>query len=143
MTNIPDFTEEEIRIVQDSVNERYGHEIELQLADAEIRPDLSIRELIEVPAIFWAERDANFIIIKMEKTNTGRNFSTVATSNLALAIRSSMTLVIVSSPLYKCRPITKPKKRNRPDRILYLTILTSSRKHRTHAKESQDQKESY
>ncbi len=74
MTDIPDFTEEELKIVQDSVNERYGHEIELQLADAEIRPDLSVRELIEVPAVFWAERDANFIIVKVDKNKYRSQF---------------------------------------------------------------------
>ncbi|MEE8387546.1 MAG: hypothetical protein V3R65_03140 [Acidiferrobacterales bacterium] len=74
MTDIPDFTEEELKIVQDSVNERYGHEIELQLADAEIRPDLSVRELIEVPAVFWAERDANFIIVKVGKNKYRSQF---------------------------------------------------------------------
>lgn len=51
MTGLVDFTKEELKIVQESVNERYGHEIELQLADAEIRPDLSVRELTEVPTI--------------------------------------------------------------------------------------------
>lgn len=66
MTDIPDFTKEELKIVQESVNERYGHDIELQLADAEIRPDTSTRELIDVPAVFWAEHDANFIIVKVE-----------------------------------------------------------------------------
>jgi len=68
MTDIPIFTKKELIIVQDSVDERYGHEIELQLADAEIRPDPSTRELIEVPAIFWAECDANFVSVK-----TGKN----------------------------------------------------------------------
>ncbi len=51
MTGIADFTKEELKIVQESVNERYGHEIELQLADAEIRPGLSVSELAEVPTI--------------------------------------------------------------------------------------------
>lgn len=66
MTGIADFTKEELKIVQESVNERYGHEIELQLADAEIRPDLSVSELTEVPTICRSECDANFIIAKTE-----------------------------------------------------------------------------
>ncbi len=74
MTDIPDFTDEEIKIVQDSINERYGKEIELQLADAEIRPDPSERELIEVPALFWAERDANFVTIKLDKSKFRSQF---------------------------------------------------------------------
>lgn len=74
MTDIQDFTDEEIKIVQDSVNERYGREIELQLADAEIRPDPSARELIEVPALFWSERDANFIIVKLGKSKFRSQF---------------------------------------------------------------------
>lgn len=74
MTDIPDFTDEEIRIVQDSINERYGREIELQLADAEIRPDPSARELIEVPALFRAGRDANFIIVEFDKNKYRSQF---------------------------------------------------------------------
>lgn len=68
MTDRPEFTKEELNIVQESVNERYGHSTELLLADAEIRPDPSTRELVEVPAVFWAKRDANFIIVKVEES---------------------------------------------------------------------------
>jgi len=74
MTDNPDFTTEELKIVQESVNERYGHSTELQLADAEIRPDPLTRELTEVPAIFRAERDANFIIVKAGKNKFRSQF---------------------------------------------------------------------
>ena len=67
MTDIPDFTDEEIRNAQDLFNERYGKEIELQLADTEIRPDPSVCELVEVPVPVWAEHDANFVIVKLDK----------------------------------------------------------------------------
>ncbi len=65
MTAIPDFTEAELAIVRDTVAERYGKPIEIQLADAEIRPDPAARTLVTVPAVFWAERNANFIIFKL------------------------------------------------------------------------------
>jgi hypothetical protein len=74
MTDIPDFTDEEIRIAQNSINKRYGREIERQLVDAEIRPDPSTRKLIEVPALFWTERDANFIKVKLDNNKYRSQF---------------------------------------------------------------------
>jgi len=32
----PDFTKDEVRLIKATLNERYGHNIEVQLADAEI-----------------------------------------------------------------------------------------------------------
>jgi hypothetical protein len=67
MTAAPDFTETELAIVRDAVAERYGKPIEIQLAEAEIRPDPAARTLITVPAVFWSQRRANFIIFRLAK----------------------------------------------------------------------------
>jgi hypothetical protein len=67
MTAAPDFTETELAIVHDTVAGRYGKPIEIRLADAEIRPDPAARTLVTVPAVFWSERRANFIVFKLGK----------------------------------------------------------------------------
>lgn len=67
MTTAPDFTETELAIVRDTVAKRYGKPIDIQLADAEIRPDAAARTLVTVPAVFWSQRRANFIIFRLGK----------------------------------------------------------------------------
>lgn len=74
MAGIQDFTEQELKIVQDSLNERYGENVEIQLADAEIRRDPSARELTVVPAIFWMQRGTNFVIFKVGNSHYRSQF---------------------------------------------------------------------
>lgn len=64
MSNIPDFTESEQALIRTTLKERYGHEVEFELADAEIRLSLADRTLTECPVVFWSQRDANFVIAK-------------------------------------------------------------------------------
>nr|VFK32026.1 MAG: hypothetical protein BECKMB1821I_GA0114274_10299 [Candidatus Kentron sp. MB]VFK75674.1 MAG: hypothetical protein BECKMB1821H_GA0114242_102839 [Candidatus Kentron sp. MB] len=64
MTQIPDFTDDEIRIIQSAVNERYRKEVHLELADTECKLDPATTMLTSCPTVFWRERDANFVIIK-------------------------------------------------------------------------------
>jgi len=64
MAMIPDFTETEIWLVQSALKERYGKDVDVQLADGEIRLSSADRELTEVPVLFWHERGANFVIFK-------------------------------------------------------------------------------
>jgi len=64
MGKIADLTESELRLIQDAVNERYGKDVELQLADSELRLSLSSRELTVCPTVFWQERGASFVIFK-------------------------------------------------------------------------------
>ena len=67
MTAIPEFTEAELAVVRDTVPERYGKPVDIQLADAEIRPDPAARTLVTAPVVFWTERKANFVIFKLAK----------------------------------------------------------------------------
>ena len=64
MSEVPDFTESELALIHQTLNERYEKETEVQLADVEIRLGPSDRSLTECPAVFWAERGANFVVIK-------------------------------------------------------------------------------
>jgi hypothetical protein len=65
MREIPDFTESELWNVKTTLKERYGEDIDLEQADAEIRPDPSQRTLTTVPVVHWSARGANFVIFKL------------------------------------------------------------------------------
>lgn len=65
MSAIPDFTDTELWAVRTTLKERYGHDVEIQLADAELRLDPGDRQTTACPTIFWSERGANFVISKV------------------------------------------------------------------------------
>nr|VFK45176.1 MAG: hypothetical protein BECKSD772F_GA0070984_12131 [Candidatus Kentron sp. SD]VFK48609.1 MAG: hypothetical protein BECKSD772E_GA0070983_11325 [Candidatus Kentron sp. SD]VFK80531.1 MAG: hypothetical protein BECKSD772D_GA0070982_11244 [Candidatus Kentron sp. SD] len=64
MTQVPDFTDTELGIVQSAVNQRYRKEIRLELADTECRLDPATTALTSCPAVFWREQEMNFVIMK-------------------------------------------------------------------------------
>jgi hypothetical protein len=64
MSKIPDITETEEWIVKTTLRERYGREMDLQYADAEIRLNPADRELTSCPVFVWQADDCNFVIFK-------------------------------------------------------------------------------
>lgn len=64
MSNVPDFTESEQQLISQTLKERYGKDVKSRLADVEIRISVADRTLTECPAVFWSERDTNFVVIK-------------------------------------------------------------------------------
>ena len=64
MSTIPDITETEDWIVTTTLQERYGRDIELQYADAEIRLNPADRELTTCPVFVWEADDCHFVIFK-------------------------------------------------------------------------------
>lgn len=65
MPEIPDITETETWVLKTTLKERYGRDVEFQLADAEIRLSPSDRELAICPVIYWqAEDGCHFVIFK-------------------------------------------------------------------------------
>jgi hypothetical protein len=65
MSKIPDFTDTERHVVETTLKERFGHAVEVLVADAEIRMYTGDRELTEVPVLFWKERGCQFVIFKV------------------------------------------------------------------------------
>jgi len=61
---IPDFTETDRWVVDTTLKERYGKAIEVKQADVELRLSQADRELTLCPALFWAEREAGFVLAK-------------------------------------------------------------------------------
>lgn len=65
-TSSNDFTPEEEKLITNTLAERYGKTVEIQLADIELRVDESEHELRPCPAIYWESKSCNFIIAKIE-----------------------------------------------------------------------------
>ena len=74
MANIPDITKTEQWILKNTMKERYGKDIEISHADAEIRLQPADRELSACPAVYWQADDCNFVIFKTGERNYRRQF---------------------------------------------------------------------
>jgi hypothetical protein len=61
---ISDFSKEMQAYVAELLEQRYGHAVDLQLADIEVQLNPLDEELTLCPALFWAERNANFVVYK-------------------------------------------------------------------------------
>ena len=61
---IPDFTETELWAVRSTLKERYGKEVEPQLADTEVMLG-GTDGMAWCPALFWSAKAANFAIVKL------------------------------------------------------------------------------
>lgn len=66
MTKIPVFTDDKTKIVQKSIDGRYGKEIELRLANAEIPTDPSAHDPIKIPALFGTGRGMRFVTTALQ-----------------------------------------------------------------------------
>ena len=64
MSTIPPFGKEEIKAVQDTVNERYKRQVPVEEVTTELRLTPEDRELTECPGLYWQEGDCHFIITK-------------------------------------------------------------------------------
>ena len=64
MSAIEDFTDSELWIIRTTLEERYGAEIEPQLADTELRLSPHRTELTVCPAAYWEHDGCHFIVCK-------------------------------------------------------------------------------
>ncbi|MEE9358163.1 hypothetical protein [Candidatus Vondammii sp. HM_W22] len=64
MNQIPDITDSENWTIRTTLKERYKNDVELQIADAEIRLQASDRELSNCPVWVWKHGGCNFVIFK-------------------------------------------------------------------------------
>ncbi|NOZ10821.1 MAG: hypothetical protein GXP09_07285 [Gammaproteobacteria bacterium] len=65
MPDINDFSDTEMWTIQTTLKERYGKDVEVQLADVDLRLSPADRETTSCPALYWSERDANFVVAKL------------------------------------------------------------------------------
>ncbi|MCW8903607.1 MULTISPECIES: hypothetical protein [Sedimenticola] len=74
MQTIPDITDNETWIIRTTLRERYNQEVELQLADSEIRLRPSDRELSACPVWYWQWDGCHFVIFKTGDKNYRSQF---------------------------------------------------------------------
>ncbi len=75
MPSIPDITDAEHWAVNTTIRERWtGKDIELQIADVEIKMYPHDREVTLCPAFFWQVDETSFIIIKTDDRNYRSQF---------------------------------------------------------------------
>jgi hypothetical protein len=73
MAAIPDFTEAEMRLVDAALRERYGHALEVQEVETEIRLLPADRELTVCPALYWEDQDRCRFVVSKTGDNTFRS----------------------------------------------------------------------
>ena len=59
-----DFSDEELKLISDTLSERFGKSVETQLADIELPVDNGDKELTPCPAVYWEEKGCHFILAK-------------------------------------------------------------------------------
>ena len=64
MGTIADFSESEHWLLRSTLKERYGEEVEVQLADTEMRLDRHSTQLHTCPAAYWERDKCHFIVVK-------------------------------------------------------------------------------
>ena len=64
MSSIPDFTQEETKVVNDTLQERYGQPVEAQLVDVELRLNPDDSQVTDCPACYWEYDDCHFVLAK-------------------------------------------------------------------------------
>jgi hypothetical protein len=64
MTTIQEFSDSERQLVAQTLRERYGHDVTMEVAEAEIALDPDSEEITLCPTIYWEERGAHFVIVK-------------------------------------------------------------------------------
>ena len=67
MDQIADYNDSERWIIRTTVRERYGKEVELMMADSELRLDAGSTELTPCPTTVWEDNGASLAIFKTDE----------------------------------------------------------------------------
>jgi len=62
MSGIPGFSPSDIKLVQATLMERFGHGADIQEVETEVRQSQADRELTACPALFWTWDDCAFVV---------------------------------------------------------------------------------
>lgn len=63
----PDFTKDEIRLIEATLVERFGEKIPVELADVELRLSLASIDMTPCPSAYWEVGDAHFLISRTDR----------------------------------------------------------------------------
>ena len=61
-----DYTDNELQNISEILNNHCTSEVEIHLADCEVRQDESSRKTVDRPAVFWQVNNCSFIIVKLD-----------------------------------------------------------------------------
>ncbi len=64
MQEVPDISDNETWVIRTTLKERYSEDVDLQIADSEIRLRPSDRELTACPVWYWEHQGCHFVIFK-------------------------------------------------------------------------------
>jgi hypothetical protein len=62
MSSIPEFSPSDLSLVQTTIKECFGREVEIKQVETEVRLSSADRELTDCPALFWIVDDCAFVI---------------------------------------------------------------------------------
>ncbi len=62
---VPDFSAADLDQVKQLLAERYRHPVPVELAEAEVQLDAAAEQLTVCPALYWEERGAHFVVIRV------------------------------------------------------------------------------
>lgn len=71
---IADFSDSELKLINQTLVERYGRMVPLQTADAEIQLHAESNALDTCPVVYWEERGAHFVVLKLGDTRFKAQF---------------------------------------------------------------------
>jgi len=69
-----DFTDSEIKLVNQSLLERYGHAVAVEAVESEVQLDAEGEALTDCPTLYWQERGAHFVVIKIAQSRYTAQF---------------------------------------------------------------------
>ncbi|HRH80212.1 MAG TPA: hypothetical protein PLW81_04125 [Thiobacillaceae bacterium] len=67
--SIPGFTPADLTLAHATLKERFGHDVEVQEVETEVRLSPADRELTACPALFWKEEGCAFVVSKTGPAN--------------------------------------------------------------------------
>jgi len=66
MQAAPDISDSETWVIKTTLRERYDKDVEIQIADSEIRINPSDRDVTQCPVWYWQHENCHFIIFKTD-----------------------------------------------------------------------------
>jgi len=74
VSDIPEFTADELATIREMLVQRYRKEVEIHLADSEVCLDADAGDAVSCPTVYWHQRGANFVVVKTGAANFRTQF---------------------------------------------------------------------
>ncbi len=68
MNNIPDFEQTELEVIHSALQKRYGRDVDLELADSEVKLDPATPALTLCPTVYWKVNEISLVILKTDSS---------------------------------------------------------------------------